>query len=271
MKKSKMYLLLLIIAFTLFSDRGSIAEEKSEILFQTSIVDALVQGDYDGNITFGEIKENGDFGLGTLNHLDGELIGLDGVFYQVKSDGSVHIVTDDMKTPFAAVTFFESDHSEAVNKPLDCKEFEKYVLSTLPTQNIYYAIKVKGDFSYVKARSVPEQEKPYPPLTEVAKEEAIFEFKDINGTFVGYWLPEYLKDINVSGFHFHFLSEDKESGGHVLDCNIKNVEVEIDYMRNIDISLPDRKSFDTVNLTKTNNKAVKEVEENKQAPAVEQK
>ncbi len=265
-----MYLFLLISAFILLSNIDSIAEEKNEVLFQTSIVAALFQGDYDGNLTFGDLKEKGDFGLGTVNHLDGELVGFDGVFYQVKSDGSVHIVTDDMKTPFAVVTFFESDETLAIDKPLSCEEFKQYILSLLPTQNIFYAIKVKGDFSYIKARSVPEQKKPYPPLTEVAKEEAIFEFNNIGGTFAGFWLPEYLKDINVTGFHFHFISDNKKSGGHVLDCNLTNVEIEIDYIRDIDISLPDRKSFDAVNLT-INNNAVKEVEENKQTPSMEQK
>lgn len=34
---------------------------------------ALLQGDYDGEITYGELKKYGDFGLGTFNSLDGEM------------------------------------------------------------------------------------------------------------------------------------------------------------------------------------------------------
>jgi len=270
MDKHMIRIIFLITLFTLLNSINAFAEEKSDVLFQTSIVDALFQGDYDGNITFGELKEKGDFGLGTLNHLDGELVGFDGVFYQVKSDGSVHIATDEMKTPFAVVTFFEPDKVETIDKPLTCDQFKEYILRLLPTQNIFYGIKVKGDFSYIKARSVPEQQKPYPPLTEVAKEEVIFEFNNINGTFAGFWLPQYLDDINVTGFHFHFISDDKKSGGHVLECNLKNVQLEIDYIRDIEISLPETESFNSVNINKTTTGDVKKVEDSNK-PTKEEK
>jgi len=265
--------ILLAAVFTFFASVNAFAQaqESNDVLFQTSIVDALIQGDYDGSFTFGELKEKGDFGLGTFNHLDGELVGFDGVFYQVKSDGSVHIATDVMNTPFAVVTFFESDIIETIDKPLTCEEFKEYLVTLFPTQNIFYGIKVKGDFSYIKARSVPKQKKPYPPLTEVAKEEAIFEFNNINGTFAGFWLPEYLKDINVTGFHFHFISDDKKSGGHVLECKLKNVQLEIDYIRDIQISLPDTKSYNAINLNKTTSGDVKKVEEVTQPSSKEQK
>jgi len=38
-------------------------------------------------VSSGELKRNGDFGIGTFNALDGEMIGLDGAFYQIKVDG----------------------------------------------------------------------------------------------------------------------------------------------------------------------------------------
>jgi len=50
-------------------------------LFQTSTIDALLEGEYDGDISFAELEERGDFGLGTLEALDGEMIALDGGFY----------------------------------------------------------------------------------------------------------------------------------------------------------------------------------------------
>jgi acetolactate decarboxylase len=55
------------------------------------------------------LAAHGDAGLGTLAALDGELIGLNGTFYQVKSDGSVVQVGDNATTPFAMVTFFDAD------------------------------------------------------------------------------------------------------------------------------------------------------------------
>jgi acetolactate decarboxylase len=47
--------------------------------------------------------------LGTVNYLDGEMIGLDGKFYQVKADGVASIIPDAIVSPFATVTFFKPE------------------------------------------------------------------------------------------------------------------------------------------------------------------
>jgi len=250
--------LMLLLTFILFT--YSCSQKKTASIFQTSTIDALIAGVYDGDFTFGELRAKGDFGLGTFNHLDGEMIGLDGIFYQVKSDGSVHIVPDSMKTPFSAVTFFKSDKVETIDKPLSCKELKEHLVSIFPTKNISYGIKVTGDFSYIKVRSVPEQEKPYPPLTQVVKEESKFEYENVKGTIVGFWLPGYLKNVNVVGFHFHFVSTDQKAGGHVLECNLGNSIVEIDYIRGIEISLPDTQAFNKADLENIESEDVKDVE-----------
>jgi acetolactate decarboxylase len=222
-----------------------------------------MEGVYDGNFTFGELKKHGNLGLGTLNDLDGEMIGLDGVFYQVKSDGKVSVVPDDARTPFAVVTFFDPDESLPLTKELSCKELESYIDSLLLTKNILYALKIEGRFYYVKTRSVPKQEKPFPPLTEAVKHETYFELKNVKGTMVGFWLPEYVKDINTPGFHLHFITDDRKAGGHVIDCTARDVKIEIDYSRGLDISLPDTSSFYNADLTGTSGSDVKEVETGK--------
>jgi hypothetical protein len=56
-------------------------------LYQTSLMSALMAGNYEGQMTYGDIRKHGDFGLGTFNDLDGEMVGFDGMFYQVRSDG----------------------------------------------------------------------------------------------------------------------------------------------------------------------------------------
>ncbi|MFI5321946.1 MAG: acetolactate decarboxylase [Thermodesulfobacteriota bacterium] len=253
----------MVITAVLFYAAVSLAGDDKGTIFQISTIDALMEGVYDGDFTFSELKKHGDFGLGTLNDLDGEMIGLGGVFYQVRSDGKVHVVPDTAKTPFAAVTFFEPGKSLTLTKPLECKELESYIETLFPSKNIFYALKIEGSFDYVKTRSVPKQERPFPPLTEVVKHESFFEFKNVKGTMVGFWFPEYLKDINTIGFHLHFLTEDKKAGGHVLDCAIHNVSIGIDSTRDLDISLPETTDFYNANLTKTKGGAVNEVENGK--------
>jgi acetolactate decarboxylase len=252
-----------VIPVVLFYAAISLAGDGEDKIFQTSTIDALMNGVYDGNYTFGELKRKGDFGLGTLNDLDGEMIELDGVFYQIRSDGKVYVPPDAAKTPFAAVTFFKPDNSITLRKPLTCKELESYIQTLLPSKNIFYALKIEGSFDYVKTRSVPRQERPFPPLTEVVKHESFFELKRVKGTMVGFWFPEYMKDLSTTGFHLHFLSEDKKAGGHVLRCIANDVSIGIDYKRDINISLPETKDFYNADLIKTSANAVNEVENGK--------
>src|SRR5215211_6932627 len=98
-------------------------ERPHHTLFQTSTIDALLEGKYDGDVSFAELEDRGDFGLGTLEALDEEMIALDGSFYQVKSDGRAYAIDGRVRTPFAVVTFFEPNLSETLATPLDFETF----------------------------------------------------------------------------------------------------------------------------------------------------
>ena len=88
----------------------------AETLTQFPTIDALMQGIYDGLATFAQVRRYGDFGIGTANHLDGEMLALDGVFYQITSDGKVHVISYREKTSFATVSFFHGEHSAEMPK-----------------------------------------------------------------------------------------------------------------------------------------------------------
>ncbi len=238
----------------------SYAQRNEEVLYQTSTINALLDEVYDGNVTFGELKRHGDLGLGTFNNLDGEMIGMDGEFYQIKADGVAYPVNDSMKTPFAVVTFFESDKVDELGKSVSYEQLKLYLDNMLPTENIFYAFRIEGTFSYVKVRSVPGQVKPYPPLVEIVKDQPIFEFHDVKGTLVGSWFPGYMKGINVSGYHFHFITEDKKAGGHLLECQTENVRIGIDYTSNSYLELPDVDGFYNADLSKENQAVLEKVE-----------
>jgi len=255
-----MCILLLVIPLALSCYGFSNNHKNSDVLYQTSTINTLLEGIYDGDITFRELKEHGDFGLGTVNHLDGEMLALDGIFYQIKSDGIAYQVDASSKTPFAVVTFFEPDQTFSIDTPLAFKELYSYLDSLLPTENIFYAIKLEGTFSYIKARSVPMQKKPYPPLIEAVKEQKIFEFHNAKGFIVGFRLPEYMKGINVPGYHLHFITEDRKAGGHLIECNIEYVHVEIDYTNNFFMVLPEEEAFYNLNLTKDKQKQLDKIE-----------
>ncbi len=120
----------------------------------------------------------------------------------------------------------------------------------MPTKNIFYAFKIKGSFKYLKTRSVPKQNKPYPPISEVIKNKPLFKFHDVRGTIVGFRCPDYIKGINFPGYHFHFITEDRKAGGHVLEYQLQNAKVEIDYTTELYMVLPEHEDFYRKDLTK---------------------
>ncbi len=229
-----------------------------DVLFQVSTINALLEGVYDGETTFKEIKQHGDFGLGTFNALDGEMLMLNGKIYQVKADGKIYMAADSSKTPFSAVTFFEEDTSLILDSTLNYKSLEKFLDGILPTENIIYAVKITGTFKYVRTRSVPKQEKPYPPLIEVVKTQPEFEFHNASGTLVGFRLPEYINGINVPKYHLHFITKDKKGGGHLLECETGKVQVGIDFTDKILVTLPKTGAFYDADLDKDG--SIKEIE-----------
>ena len=113
----------------------------------------------------------------------------------------------------------------------------------LPSSNLFYAVRADGEFAYVKTRSVPKQQKPYRPLVDVAKNQAVFEFHRVKGTLVGFRCPPFVKGINVPGYHFHFLTDDRKGGGHVLDLRVIGLDVALDPSDSIYMTLPQGADF----------------------------
>lgn len=253
------YLLLTMLSVVAISGY-SYSEENQDLLFQVSAINALLEGVYDGDISYGQLKRYGNFGIGTFNSLDGEMIGLEGKFYQITAQGLANVVDDEMKTPFAVVTFFEPDRTVLLPETLDYGKLEEYLDRLLPTKNIFYAVKIEGVFEYVKTRSVPRQNKPYLPLVEVLKNQPTFEFRKVKGTVVGFRCPLYVTGINVPGYHLHFIREDRKAGGHVLECRLENVRVEIDHTLQFHMVLPEDVEFYKADLGKEKHQELEKVE-----------
>jgi acetolactate decarboxylase len=207
-------------------------------LFQTSTIDALLGGKYDGDVSFAELENRGDLGLGTLDALDGEMIALDGDFYQVKADGRAYAIDRRANTPFAVVTFFEPNLSSTLATPVDLRAFCAYLDRLVGGEASCYAVRMDGHFEYVKTRSVPRQRKPYPPLAEVVKRQPTFELHDVPGTLVGFRFPHYAQGLNVSGYHFHFITIDRSAGGHVLEFKLACGKLRVDSEADLQLELP---------------------------------
>jgi acetolactate decarboxylase len=214
-------------------------EHPHHTLFQTSTIDALLNSNYEGDVSFAELEAYGDFGLGTFDALDGEMIGLDGAFYQVKADGRAYEVDERMKTPFAVVTFFEPREIRRLAAPTNYASLRAHLDEIVAADAATcHAIRADGHFRYVKTRSVPRQHKPYPPLVEAVKHQPTFELHEVRGSLVGFRFPEYVGGLNVSGYHFHFITEDRGAGGHLLECEMTRGELRVDHESDLNLKLP---------------------------------
>ncbi len=229
-------------------------------LYQVSTIDALLAGVYDGEVTFGELMRHGDFGIGTFDALGGEMVAVDGRAYDVRFDGHVVPVAPARRTPFAAVTFFDQTRTTPALSVTNIAQFAALLDTKLTATNQPYAVRLDGVFAYVRTRSVPPQRHPYPPLAEVAKSQAVFEFRNVRGTLVGFRCPAWLKGLNVTGYHLHFLTADRTAGGHVLDIAFSDLPVSIDACHTLTVELPRVGDFGAVNLTRDRGRELEQVE-----------
>ncbi len=187
-----------------------------EVIYQVSTIDALMEGEYDGLVPLRELSGHGDFGIGTFEALDGEMVVFNGTCYQVKGDGRAYVADPSVGIPFAAVTFFDTDIEIPVAGGSNFSEFTAALDRSLPSKSAFYAIRMDGVFPSMTVRSVDAQQEPYPRLAEALEFQKVYEHSNISGSLVGLYAPPNVGGLNVPGYHLHFISEDRSTGGHVL-------------------------------------------------------
>ncbi|MET8631382.1 acetolactate decarboxylase [Streptomyces sp. NPDC004074] len=221
-------------------------------VYQSSTMGALIDGVYDGDVSVGHLLEHGDFGLGTFNHLDGEMLVLDGVCYHLRADGSVETAGRGDLSPFAAMTWFTPEITEEITAPMTRAEVIALVDDLARSPNLIYAIRITGRFGEIRTRTVRRQEPPYPPLTEAAEGQAETDFTDLEGTLAGYRTPDYEQGISVAGYHLHFIDASHEHGGHCLDFRVEHGTVALGERSELHLSLPTTQQFLSSDLTPGN-------------------
>lgn len=224
-------------ARSLLSHRLGRGRHQPHEVYQTSTMVSLMQGLYDGNVEYRAVMRHGDFGIGTFNALDGEMVALDGKFFRLRSDGTVSRVSGDELTPFAAVTRFQPNIDHTAAGRLVREQCEELFHALAPSDNLFYAIRVDGAFPSIRTRTVSKQSKPYPRLVDAAEAERMVTHTDTRGTVVGFHTPEYAQGIAVAGYHLHFLSADHQSGGHVFDFTVDSPRIRIDSEGELHLSL----------------------------------
>jgi acetolactate decarboxylase len=218
-------------------------------LFQVSTSGALVAGIYSGVVSVRSILKHGDFGLGTFANLDGEMVVLDGRAYQVQGSGKVSEAASGAAAPFAVVTRFDAEADVRTAAIASIAALGKCCDEHRTSDNIFYAIRLDGHFDRIRTRAVspPGDDK---RLIDAAKAQAEFRFDDIGGTLVGIWSPSFSSAFSIPGYHFHFLSDDRKHGGHLLDCSAGALRLRIEALTDFHLALPENATFLQADLSK---------------------
>lgn len=231
-------------------------------LYMSSPINALLEGFYRDDITINTLKQKGDFGIGTFNNLDGELIAINGKYFQLDLDGNANQISDNMKTPFSTVCFFRPMLFEEFTSHLKYDKFIESLKKVLPSDNMFYAIKMQGKFKYVKTRSVPKT-KNYQPLSEATDHQKIRIFNNVSGFLAGFYTPSFVPSVNVPGYHFHFIDKDYKAGGHLLNCEPVNIKISLQIFFSMELTLPKTLDYLTANFTRDAEKDLEKAEKEK--------
>lgn len=210
----------------------------TETLYQDGTLALLVPGLFDGTITTKELLNHGDTGIGTLAGLDGEVVIVDGQAFQAAADGSVNTVNGDATMPFASVHTFDNQLPKTPLAAMTMPAFTTWLQTTAGLKNAFAGIVMTGIFNRVHVRVAPKQTKPYPPLTTATAAQPEFTRENVQGTVVGYFAPALYAGATVGGFHLHFISDDHQFAGHLLDFTVMTGEVTAQVLPNLMLHLP---------------------------------
>lgn len=209
------------------------------VVWQAGTLDALLAGRYGGDVTLGELLAHGDHGIGTIQHLGGELIVLDGESWVVDGDGRVHAVPPETCTPFAVLCRFSPEATTHVREPCALADLDASLDALAPQDEPVIGVRVDGTFADLRLRSVHAQTPPYPPLVEVTRHQTEWTVPSARGTLVGFRFPDAAAGLDVPGYHLHFLSDDRTHGGHVLAATLLEGDLAVDGADELHVELPE--------------------------------
>ena len=193
--------------------RGFSAQHPDSVIYQTSLMSALLSGVYEGNTTIADLLTHGDFGLGTFNELDGELIAFSSEVYQLRADGSARKARMEQRTPFAVMTWFQPQYRKTFDKPVSREQLHDIIDQQIPSDNLFCALRINGHFRHAHTRTVPRQ------------------------------TPQHMQGINVAGYHEHFITDDRQGGGHLLDYQLDHGVLTFGEIHKLMIDLPADSAF----------------------------
>jgi len=117
-----------------------------------------------------------------------------------------------------------------------------------PSQNVFAGIRVDASFESLTLRAACPAH-PGEGLLEATRHQSEYGVDSVGGTLVGFWAPDYARAVGVPGYHFHFISDDRQVGGHVLDVTGGPLGVGMQVESGLHLAIPETAAFLSADLS----------------------
>jgi alpha-acetolactate decarboxylase len=236
------------ISYPFASQRASQHLTMANQLYQYSIISALMDGVASGGIALSKLKQHGNYGLGTFENIEGEMVMIAETVYHLRADGSISIAEPEARLPFAMTTRFQPTSTLTTAFPSKASIFSTLQRIFPGTDNLFIALRISALFQEIKVRTVRGQTYKGQPLEELSSSQSVNTYKNIRGTIFGFRSPPFSQGISVAGGHLHFVSEARDCGGHVLEVEAVEALLEGAVVSNMHIELPESRDFNEAKL-----------------------
>ncbi len=148
--------------------------------------------------------------------------------------------------------WFQPQYRKAFDGPVSRQQIHDVIDKQIPSDNLFCALRIDGNFRHAHTRTVPRQTPPYRAMTDVLDDQPVFRFNQREGVLVGFRTPQHMQGINVAGYHEHFITDDRQGGGHLLDYQLENGVLTFGEIHKLMIDLPADSAFLQANLHPSN-------------------
>lgn len=212
----------LALLLALLPAAGSQAADRApapgDVLVQAGTYASLTQPDFTGLVRIDEVLTDQTLGLGTFANLDGELVLVGGIAYQVKPDGIPRVADRSRTTPFLQAVRFRPERSGPIPPGTTCAQLPQLIDALAGSTNGVVAVRIRGTFTDLVTRSVTAAPPPFPPLSQVVAGQTVFPLGRARAVLVGFRQGSDALGIGQPGLHLHGVTASREAGGHVLSC-----------------------------------------------------
>ncbi|KUI99676.1 acetolactate decarboxylase [Vibrio sp. MEBiC08052] len=220
-------------------------------VYQISLFGATFEGLLNGITTLNKIDEFGNFGIGGIEGLEGEITLYNDMYYV--SDYNFNrkkydVSENEISTPKMCLTMFSDIKKVNFSKKMSLNELVECIKYHFGNINLFAAIKISSKLASIKLLSYPKSQHPYPKIEELVTRKHICEYKNIDGSLIGFIYPKLMSPITGPEFHFHFIGNSLNIGGHVLSCEIENASVEVSIKDRLRIYLPEHDEFEKISI-----------------------